>query len=416
VRLRTTLYSGLFVAGWLGIALAAVVGCGGDDEACTTIGCANQQSTDVTAAQGGSGGSSSGSGDQGGDLLAGDTGGGNTGLQEGQACTGVSVNAPTNPVNVMILLDRSVSMNDPVDPTVPNSPTRWEAVTSALRSFVNSALAADSRVGLQFFGLMAQDDCQVAKYATPAVGVASLGTNRTALLDAIGATRPGSFTPTAPALEGSLSYALSVAQRPENEGIPTVLVMASDGIPTECGPVGPDGVMITSFAQIVDILRSYSQPPLDAAGKPMQPPIRTYIVGTEALSANANTLAQAGGGQAFLVGQNVGLDLEAKFLDALLRIVAKPLSCEVDLPQMAPDTSQAIDFERVRVRFTAASSGSVTEYPRTDNLINCGQNKAWYYDDQVAPKKILFCQDACQSLSAGDLKIEFGCAPQRIVR
>jgi hypothetical protein len=194
-----------------------------------------------------------------------------------------------------------------VDRDVPGAPSRWEAVTSAIRSFVNSAEATDARVGLQFFGLgRPPDDCGVDKYAAPAVAIAPLASNRAALLDAIGTTLPGSFTPTAPALEGVLRYSLGVAQRPENAGIPSVVVMASDGVPTECGPVGPDGLRTISFAQIVDILHSYSKPEENAATA-MQPPIRTYIVGTQALSSNANVLAQAGDGQAFLVGNQAAL-------------------------------------------------------------------------------------------------------------
>ena len=194
--------------------------------------------------------------------------------------------------------------------------------------------------------------------------------------------------------------------------------MASDGIPTECGPLDAQGNMITSFAQLIDILDAYSRPPKDAAGNPMQPPIRTYIVGTEELSTNAVSLARAGDGQAFLVGgeAGTGLELEARFLDALLRIVAKPLSCQVELPQTAPDTGQTLDFEKVRVRFTAANSGTVTEYPRIDSVVSCGANQAWYYDDPLEPKQIVFCQSACQALGAGDLSVELGCAPQRIVR
>ncbi len=417
MRRQTTFRSaGFGITSALALLLAAV-SCGGDGEECTTIQCAQSQQSN-SPAQGGSSGNGSTPGVPGGDLLGNDPGQQpSNGLQDGQVCQGVSVNAPTTPVNVLILLDRSVSMNDPVDRNVPDAPTRWEAVTAALRSFVNSAQAAQARVGLQFFGLMAQDDCSVDKYAAPAVGIAPLEANRAALLNAIDTTRPGSFTPTAPALEGTLRYALGVAQRPENADIPTVLVMASDGIPTECGPLDANGVMYTSFAQLTDILSAYSQPPKDAAGNPTQPPIRTYIVGTQQLSSNAVSLARAGDGQAFLVGNEAGaaVDLEARFLDALLRIVAKPLSCTVELPQTAPD-GQTLDFEKVRVRFTAANSGTVTEYPRVDSVVSCGGNQAWYYDDPVDPTSIAFCDAACQALGAGDLSVELGCSPQRIVR
>jgi hypothetical protein len=395
------------------------MGCGGGDDACTTLACTSAQAANQPRAQGGSGGASSNSGTPGGDLLSDEDPRPVAGLQDDQVCNGVTVNAPTRPINVLILLDRSISMLQPTDPTVVGSPSRWDAVRSALGSFVNSDQATEARVGLQFLGLMRQDDCSVDKYAVPAVAVAPLAANRAALLDIMNTTLPGSLTPTAPAVEGSLRYALSLAQRPENADVPTVLVLASDGLPTECGTVGADGVNAASVSQVSAILKNYAKPPLDGAGKPTQPPIRTYVVAPEGESLNARTLAQAGDAQAFVLGTQTGgggANLEAEFLDALLRIIAKPLDCQIDLPQLASGTGQSLDFDKVRVRFTAANSGTVTEYPRTDNVVNCGNNKAWYYDDPLAPKKIIFCQDTCQALSAGDLKVELGCSPTRIVR
>lgn len=415
--------------GWFGSACGAASlivapllvasACGEGEKECTSIGCASEASQAATGAGGSSAGSSGSGSVAGGDLLGNEAVGGAGALADEDVCQGVTLTATASPVNVLILLDRSVSMLDPVDPNVAGSPSRWDAVTSALRSFVNSAQAADARVGLQFFGLTnGNDDCGAAKYSVPAVAVAPLVGNRTALLSAIDTTLPGSFTPTAPAVAGALEYALQVAQRPENANIPSVVILASDGIPSECGPTGSDGAMIVSFGEIIDTLRQYSQPPVDGSGNPTQPPIRTYLVGTQELASNANSLAQAGGGQAFLVGgaAGAGVDLEAKFLDALLRIVVKPLSCEVELPQMAPGTNEAIDFEQVRVRFTGATSGVVTEFPRSEGPATCGANSAWYYDDQLEPTKIIFCKTACQNLGAGDLKVELGCAPERIVR
>jgi hypothetical protein len=195
------------------------------------------------------------------------------------------------------------------------------------------------------------------------------------------------------------------------------MVLASDGIPSECGPTGPDGQPIVSFREIIDTLKSYSTPPLDAAGAPTQPSVRTFIVGTEELKNNAASLAQAGGGQAFLVGGGTpGVDLEARFLDALLSIVVRPLDCEIDVPQTAPDTGENIDFDAVRLRFTAASSGTVTEFPRASGPQTCGRNTAWFYEAATPPTKIFLCRSACDSLGAGELKLELGCAPEMIVR
>lgn len=342
--------------------------------------------------------------------------GGSSGFSE--ACRQVSFSAQTSPVNVLILLDQSTSMNEPADAANPTGPTRWEAVTAALQAFVMSPQASQARVGLQLFGLMAQDDCAVEKYATPRVQIAPIGTNQQALLDAIEEAGPRSLTPTAPAVAGALQYARQFAELPENAGIPTLMVLASDGIPSECGPTDENGMMIVSFRDIISTLETYSQPPRDAMGNPMRPPVLTYIVGTQELENNAEALAEAGGGQAFLVdgAATGGGDLEQRFLDALLSIVVKPLDCEIDVPQMAPDTGETIDFDKVRVSFTGAASRVPMEFPRTYGPGGCGVSQAWFYDDPLAPTKIFFCRNACESLGAGDLLLELGCSPTMILQ
>lgn len=391
--------------------------CGGK-EACTTIGCGGDGSGPAGAGQAGAG--AGGTGTTGGGFIApGDAlpGTGGSTLEDDEVCTAVAFEAQASPINVLILLDRSVSMLEPADEANPGV-TRWDAVTGALRAFVNSPQAENARIGLQFFGLTnGEDDCSVDKYATPAVAIAPLASNRAALLEAIDTTLPGSLTPTPPAVAGALSYALSVAQDPANAEVPTVMVLASDGLPSECGPEGPDGQAIVSFSQIIDTLKSFSAPPVDEAGAPTQPSVRTFIVGTEELRNNAQSLADAGNGQAFLVGGGTAnADLEGRFLDALLSIVVRPLDCELDVPQTAPGTTEAVDFEAVRVRFTGASSGATTEFPRVDGPQVCGVNQAWFYEDASPPTKIFLCRSACDSLGAGELKLELGCAPQRIVR
>jgi hypothetical protein len=309
-------------------------------------------------------------------------------------------------------------MNEPADATNPSGPSRWEAVTAALRAFVMSPQANQARVGLQFFGVMAQDDCSVEKYATPAVPVAPIATNQQALISKIDSTRPISLTPTAPAVAGALQYARQVAELPENAGIPTLMVLASDGIPSECGPLDENGMMIVSFREIIDTLEAYSQPERDAMGNPTRPPVLTYIVGTQDLRNNAEALAEAGGGQAFLVDGAAagGGDLQQRFLDALLSIVVKPLDCVIDVPQTAPDTGEELDFDKVRVQFTGAASRTPTEFARTYGPAGCGVSQAWYYDDPAAPTKIVFCRKACDALGAGDLQLELGCSPRMIVQ
>jgi hypothetical protein len=399
-----------------GVALVAgaLAACAGSDEACDSIACAQN-----APAPGGGGTGGTGQGGSPGLVGAGAVSGtGGTGLAEGDACREVAIQADNTPVNIHVMLDRSVSMLELVVAGDPASGTRWDAVTSALREFLNSEQANSSQVSIQFFGLTnGADDCNVDKYAVPAVPMGPLTSNRAQLLSTIDATAPGSLTPTTPALEGALRYALGVAQLPENAERATVVVLASDGVPSECtGATDSAGNAIFSVTPVADMVRSYARPATGADGQPVQPPVRTYVIGTQELRANALTIADAGGGEAFLLG-GPGGDVQAQFLDAMLSIVSKPLTCAIDVPQTAPDTGERVDFERVKVSFTTPT-GTTREIPRGQSINSCSSalSGAWYYDDPIAPTKVLFCPTACSSIGAGTLKLELGCAPQMIVR
>lgn len=193
-------------------------------------------------------------------------------------CRQVAFGSEANPVNVHILLDRSQSMLEPVRPEDPAGPTRWTAMTSALRAFLQNPLTAGAKVGLQFFGLNdGADDCSVEKYMIPAVEIGPMSDSLQALLGAIDATSPGSLTPTGPAVDGALAYARSSALLPENAGRPTVVVLASDGLPSECFPVNDEGQPVHSFSEMTATLERYAFPAKDASGVPLEPAIRTYI-------------------------------------------------------------------------------------------------------------------------------------------
>jgi hypothetical protein len=409
-------FSKAFSVSLVALVVSAVAACSGTEEACDSIECAQNQPPPAAGGTNGSGGSGSTSpGLVGSGAVAGSAA---TGLGEEGACREVSIQAESTPVNIHVMLDRSVSMLDPVVAGDPSSPTRWDAITTALRAFLNDERANGAQVSIQFFGLQdGADDCSVEKYKGAAVPMALLTSNRAALIAKIDETRPGSLTPTTPALEGALTYALGVAQLPENAERATVVVLASDGVPSECtGVTDSQGNSIFSVTPVANMLRSYATPPTGPDGLPTQPPVRTYIIGTEELRANATTLADAGGGEAFLLGGSGG-DVQAQFLNAMLSIVTKPLTCELDVPQTAPDTGESIDFDRVRVSFTSPT-GLTREIPRAAGVGSCSAapNGAWFYDDADAPQKVFFCPQSCSSIGAGTLKVELGCAPTMIVR
>ena len=93
-------------------------------------------------------------------------------------------------------------------------PTRWEAVTTAINSFVNAPTSAGTGVGIGFFSL-ADNACTVANYAKPRVAISALPANAAPITGAIGNEMPSGSTPTVPALQGSINYAASYMKTPQ---------------------------------------------------------------------------------------------------------------------------------------------------------------------------------------------------------
>ncbi|MEO5727514.1 MAG: hypothetical protein ABI134_15015, partial [Byssovorax sp.] len=122
--------------------------------AATSAACSAVNTTNTFTS--GSGGNNSGAGGSGnGNGSAGS--GGEDGFDAGatsdgsvtdaNACAAESTKAEQLPLDMYIMLDQSGSMSDPV----AGGATRWAAVTSAFKTFVNQPGAADIGVGIQYF-------------------------------------------------------------------------------------------------------------------------------------------------------------------------------------------------------------------------------------------------------------------------
>ncbi|HEY3233846.1 MAG TPA: hypothetical protein VGJ84_03965 [Polyangiaceae bacterium] len=88
------------------------------------------------------------------------------------------------------------------------------------------------------------------------------------------------------------------------------------------------------------------------------------------------------------------------------------LACEWNIPE--PPQGQLLDPTLVNVQFTASGVSKILG--RIAYASDCSNYvDAWYYDDQLAPTKILVCPDVCaafQSATAQQVNIVFGCAAQ----
>jgi hypothetical protein len=402
-----------------GLALITAV----SSAACSaTTGANNQFTTGTGGNNSGAGGAGSGNGGPGagGDDTFFDAGPMSDGsISDASACAAESKKAEQLPLDMYIMLDQSGSMTDPVS----GGGTKWDAVTSAFKTFVNQPGTAGIGVGIQYFPLDAGastcsptcasdadcggqfftcvfglcincvsggDSCNSADYAKPDVEIAALPAAAAAFTASINKHNPTNSTPTSAALQGAIDHAKAWGTQNPNHVV--IDVLATDGDPTECD---------TDLNNINAIA---------AAGVNGTPKILTFVIGVgSSLTALNGTAAAGGTGQAFIVDTNQNVNQQ--FLDALNKIRGAALSCSYLIPV---PTKGKPDFNSVNVQYAPGDGGPAAVLPKVNDKASCpAGGDAWFYDDNAAPKQILLCDSTCTKVSAdttGQIDILLGCA------
>lgn len=387
----------------VGGAFLASVGCAGEAE---------QSRVDGTpmnnGSQAGNGSSAGGSGSGGVDIPADDDtgtlGGGFVGpamqasdepIPEEEVCVSIEATAEPVPVDLYVMLDQSVSMAE----MTTAGGTRWDAVTNAISSFVADDRAAGIGVGIDYFGIGFDSvaNCDPSHYADPDVGIDLLPDNRDALLESLGGAlgpASNSRTPTYAALEGALQYASEHAAQLEEDGSnrQTAVLLASDGFPTECEQ---------SLAAIST---------LSADAYAATPPVITHMIALTEGEANARAIAEAGGGQSFIITDME--DVAQRFLDAMLSITTTNIPCSHVIERETEDGGLLrIDSLRANVFYTPNSTGQQLQLPQRADRTACRgtMEGGYYFDDPSDPTQVVLCDRSCQELGAGELDILLTC-------
>lgn len=95
-------------------------------------------------------------------------------------------------------------------------------------------------------------------------------------------------------------------------------------------------------------------------------------------------------------------------------IASVPLPCDYAIPP--PPNGQAVDPSAVQVVYTPVG-GADNEFAKAPTEASCANVKAWYFDNNAAPSKVVMCPAACEAVkSGGALSIGFGCAPTVVLQ
>jgi hypothetical protein len=367
--------------------LAIAVACSGGD--------ANEGAGSAAGASGGTAGANGSAGAGSG------AGFGAAGLGAGEVCGTGTASAALQPVDMLVMFDRSRSMleND-----------KWPQAASALTAFFEDPEAAGLSVALRFFphdspaAGCTENGCDPVACSQVLVDIAPLlaetapsDAHEAALVAAVvaadpgaGGDRRGGGTPMHAALDGALRWATAhQAAEPDED---TILVFVTDGEPNGCNEDFDDiaGLAATALA---------------GSG------VRTYAIGLEgSAQAQMDQLAAAGGTTSgIFIGTSD--NAEQELLDALAKIRGETLSCDFAMPKPV-DPTKPIDPATINVTFTPGTGSAVT-FAQVAAESGCGTTKSWYYDDPTSPTRIHLCPSTCNTVLADpDAKLEIllGCA------
>jgi hypothetical protein len=261
--------------------------------------------------------------------------------------------------------------------------------------------------------------CDPDAYATPAVDFLSLPDTAMALNNSIAAQMPSGDTPSRQALLGAIAHAR--ARAAANVGHSVVIVLATDGLPTDC--TGGREVSGQSDAALQDVVAVTAEGFTPKLGTDAS--IQTFVIGvftpTESTSAQTNLdqIAKAGGtDHAFVVSADA--NVQQDFLKALNAIRAARLACEFQIPQ--PSSGAHVDIHQVNVELvtgvsdgsagSGATSGTQKElfYVTPDGCT--GAADEWHYDQEPKPTKLVACPKTCDALKAAtnaQVSVKLGC-------
>lgn len=312
-----------------------------------------------------------------------------TGSDTGTYCAEQNFSIELVPPRIMILLDRSASMNDEV---TGFTDTKWDQATAAIENIVQTYYY-DFLFGFDAFP--SSGNCDVDGPILVDVGETTAG-NQDVITALYGTTADGASTPLYCGMEilGDPSYAPGL----NDPAASKYMVVVSDGADlcgegccTALNPIAhPECVATNSeFAQMVSGL-------VDDAD------IRVFAISFDAENVSEtqlNAIASNGG-----TGQDEFFDAtDQTSLEDVFDIIAQEvISCVYALE----DPGDAADPDVVNFYFVIDGDEEVVPHDE-----GCVQGLGWTWTDS-SHEAVEFCAEACDQLKSGDvvgISARFGC-------
>jgi hypothetical protein len=277
----------------------------------------------------------------------------------------VSVTVVGDPPDMLLIVDKSGSMQEPLDIFMPFV-TKWSVMRTAL---ANVVAAKDDQIN---FGLMLYPSDAECGPGSVSVPIAPL--NAAPITSVVNGTSPNGATPTHTTVDAARAHFASIPVNPDGR----FALLATDGLPN-CNGM-PD---VSSLSETVAAIAA-----LAADGVP------TFVVGFGASITSdpsaLNMMAAAGGtGMPYSASSPAELEMA---LDLISGMVVVP-SCTYELADVPNDPSLlSVTFDGVPV-------------PRSPSHTN-----GWDYDPTT--NTITFYGTACDELQSGtvaSVHVDYGC-------
>lgn len=307
--------------------------------------------------------------------------GGSSGSNDA-ACVTTSKKAEKQPVDMIIGLDTSFSMDFDL---------KWTNTRAALKAFVSNQAYSDLGLGLQFFPIRKQ--CSVDEYEKPAVPLMLQAQAAAPIAAALDAQQMAGGTPMVPLLEGLVKYLRANARL----GRKPVIVLATDGVPDDTCLSSDPATKSNTLENAIAMAQE---------GLGGTPSISTFVIGVGSELTALDKIAAAGGTtKATLV--DTGANAQQAIVDALDTIRKNAIPCDFDVPP------GGIDAANTNVTYTSGS-GATKQLVYVGDANGCAQapSEGWYFDDEKNPTKVFLCSAACDAARVDDLgriDLVFGC-------